>query len=133
MLCNLEVTMSDYQEKSGSFDLRWMFISLAVFLVAQVAVNAVFKIFGILTFGIGFLLFFIAKPLAYFIGGYITGKLSPGITIREPAIGAVIIAVGGVLLERGLFGPGMLFNLILSAVIAYAVALFGARLGEGAS
>ncbi|AHC15714.1 hypothetical protein L21SP2_2361 [Salinispira pacifica] len=133
MLFELEEKMSDYHETNGSFDLKWMLISLAVLLVAQVAVTAVFKIFGILTLGIGFFLFFLVKPLAYFIGGYITGRLSPGITIREPAVGAVIIAVGGVLLERGIFGPGMLFSLILSAIVAYAVALFGARLGEGAA
>jgi spore maturation protein SpmA len=122
--------MSDYSE-SQALDWKWVFISMGVFFVAQIIVNLVFGLLGIMTLGIGFILFLVAKPVTYFIGGYVTGRLSPGITIREPAIGAVIISVAGAIFDSSrVMGPRII-AVIISAVIAYAVALWGARIGEG--
>ena len=116
-----------------SLNWTWVFISVLIFLVSQAVINTVFAIFGILTLGIGFILFIIAKPIAYFIGGYITGMLSPGLTIKEPAIGAAIVAVGGVLFDAGTMYPGRIIGLILSGIVAFILATAGAQMGERVS
>lgn len=119
--------MSDYD--SGTIQWNWVFISMAIFFVAQVILGVVFTIFGVLTLGIGFLLFIIFKPIVYFIGGFITGKLSPGLTIKEPAIGALIMVVLGTIFDSSHSTSGLGW-LILSSIIAFGCALFGAQIGE---
>jgi hypothetical protein len=106
---------------------------MGVFLITQIVVNVAFAVFGLMTLGIGFLLFLIAKPVVYFIGGFVTGRLSPGITIREPAIGAVVISVLGTVFDAGRADGGQVFGMIISGIVAFALALWGARLGEGVS
>lgn len=109
---------------------KWIGISLLIFLVTQVVVNVAFTIFGLMTLGFGFLLFVIAKPVVYFVGGYITGRLSPGITIREPAIGAVVVAVAGTIFDASRAAGGRVLGMIVAGIVAFVVALVGARLGE---
>lgn len=121
--------MSNYSENS-SLDWKWVFISMGIFFVAQLVLSIVFGVLGVLTFGFGFILFVILKPVVYFVGGYVTGRLSPGITIREPAMGAVIISVAGALFDSARVFGFRIFWVILSAVVAYAVALWGASMGE---
>jgi hypothetical protein len=122
--------MSDYQN-GGGLDWKWIFISMGIFFISQIVVNIAFTLLGIMTLGFGFILFLIAKPVTYFIGGYVTGRLSPGITIREPAIGAVIISIAGAVFDSSrVMGPRII-GVIISAVIAYALALVGAKMGEG--
>jgi hypothetical protein len=118
--------------QTQQLQLKWVGISLLVFLAAQLVVNLAFVVFGLMTLGIGFLLFVIAKPVAYFLGGYITGRLSPGITIREPAIGAVIITVLGTLFDATRSSDGGILGMVISGLVAFFVALWGARLGERA-
>lgn len=117
--------------RSQSLELKWIGVSLLVFLATQLAVNLAFFVFGLMTLGIGFILFFLAKPLAYFLGGYITGRLSPGITIREPAIGAVIISVFGTIFDASRASGGRVLGMVIAGILAFALALWGARLGEG--
>ncbi len=123
--------MSDYQQSGGSLDWKWVFISMGIYFVAQIVVSLVFGVFTVLTFGLGFILFLVLKPVTYFIGGYITGRLSPGITIREPAIGAAAASVAGALFDSSrVIGPRIV-GVIIAALIAYFTALIGARIGEG--
>lgn len=98
--------------------------------IAQVILGVVFGIFGVLTLGIGFILFIIIKPVVYFLGGLITGYLSPGETIKEPAIGAVIVSVAGIIFDSTQAGMGTLPRMIIAGVIAFACAMFGATIGE---
>lgn len=106
-------------------DWKWVGISILIFFIAQIVLSVVFGIFGVLTLGIGFLLFIIFTPVMYFVGGFITGYASPGITLIEPAIGALIMNVAGALFNRhGGFGT------IITAVIAFVFALIGAYMGE---
>ncbi len=109
---------------------KWMLISILIFVVVQVVLNVVFTVFGILTLGFGFLLFVIVKPVTYLIGGMVTGYLSPGVTLREPAIGAVVVAVGGTVFDATRARPGNVLWMIVAGVIAFVVALAGARIGE---
>lgn len=110
---------------------KWVLISIVIFVILQVVFSVVFAIFGILTLGFGFLLFVILRPIVYFVGGYITGMLSPGITIKEPAIGALIVVILGTLFDST-HSTG-LFWLIISAAVSYFCALWGAQLGESSS
>ncbi len=114
----------------GTFNVRWFLYSIIIFFIAQIFLSILFVLFGFFTFGIGFLLFLVLKPLTYYIGGYITALLSPGITIREPAAGALAIVVLGFLFDAGRVSGGHFIGLIFSGVIAYFCALWGARSGE---
>lgn len=109
---------------------KWMLISILMFVVVQVVLNVVFTVFGVLTLGFGFILFIIVKPVTYFIGGLATGYLSPGVTLREPAIGAVVVAVGGTIFDATRASAGRVLWMIIAGVIAFVVALAGARVGE---
>lgn len=114
----------------GSFNWRWFFYSMAIFFAAQVVLSIFFVVFGFFTFGLGFLLFLVLKPLAYYLGGFATAVLSPGITIREPAAGALTITVLGSVFDSSGASGMHLAGLALSGAVAYFCALWGARSGE---
>lgn len=113
-----------------NIDWKWVGVSVLVFMVTSALLKIVFGIFGILTLGIGFILFFVLKPVTYFIGGYITGYLSPGITIKEPAIGAIIVVIIDTIFDVRRIGSGRFIWIILTGCVAYFIALAGAKLGE---
>lgn len=119
--------MSDSDRK---LQIKWILVSIVIMFITQGILSLVFGIFGILTLGIGFVLFLVLKPITYFIGGYITGRLSPGVTIIEPAAGAVIITVLGLVFDGFRMAGHSIIGLIISGVIACAAAIFGASLGE---
>ena len=121
--------MSDLNS-SSSLQWKWVFISIGIFFLAQIAISIVMFIVGIFTLGIGFVLFIFLKPIAYFITGIVTGYLSPGVTIKEPAIGAVIVSVISLLYEIFKSGDGAIFSTIFVGIIAYFVAIAGAKIGE---
>ncbi len=110
-----------------SLDWKWVGIGILILLVVQVALNIVFTVFGLLTLGFGFILFIVAKPIAYFLGGLLTGYVSPGVTIREPAVSAVIIAVAGIIFDAS---RGGILGIIVSGVVALFLAIAGAQIGE---
>lgn len=111
---------------------KWILLSIGVFLIVQLLLSAVFGLFGILTFGIGFALFIIVKPVTYFAGGFFSGLLSRGITILEPALGAAIIAFLGGFFDARWLLPHRLSWTIGSSIVAFLVALVGAYIGERA-
>ena len=115
---------------TAKLEWKWIGISVLIFLAIQVVLSIVFGVFGILTLGFGFLLFVIVKPLTYFLGGIATGLLSPGITIREPAVGAVIVSVLGIIFDASRSSGGRVVWMIVSGVIAFLLALAGAQIGE---
>ena len=118
--------MSSY----GTFNWRWFFYSMVIFFIAQAVLSIFFIVFGFFTFGLGFLLFLILKPLAYYLGGFVTAVLSPGITIREPAAGALTITVLGSVFDSSGTSGLHLAALAVSGAVAYFCALWGARSGE---
>ncbi len=113
---------------TSNINWKWVFISILIFFVVQILLYIVFAVFGILTLGIGFLLFFLAKPLAYFVGGYLTGRISPGITMTEPALGTVIITVLSTLFDAS--RSGRVLGAVVSGLLAFFLALYGAYFGE---
>lgn len=113
-----------------SIDWKWVGIGLVILLAVQLALSISFSLLGFLTLGFGFLLFAVLKPITYFLGGMLTGYVSPGITIREPAVAAVIVAVAGILFDAGRTAGGRLVGIIISGVIALILAIAGAQIGE---
>ena len=70
---------------------------------------------------------------SFFIGGFIIGLVSPGIRILEPAVGAFLSVA--IMLVLTIFTPYSfihfsLTKLLVGGAIAFALALFGARIGE---
>ncbi|HUX20713.1 MAG TPA: hypothetical protein VMW69_05690 [Spirochaetia bacterium] len=111
---------------------KWILLSIGIFLIVQLFLSMVFGVFGVLTLGIGFVLFVVVKPLTFFGGGFLSGLFSKGVTILEPAIGAALITLlGGVFDARWLL-PHRLSWTMGSSIVAFVVALFGAFLGEKA-
>ncbi|ADN01527.1 hypothetical protein [Spirochaeta thermophila] len=109
---------------------KWVFVSMGIFLVTEVVLRVGLTLFGILTLGIGFILFLFIKPAVYFLGGLLSGYISPGITLMEPALGAVLINVLSTVLYTPVFGIGKLLGLMISSLAAFFFALIGARTGE---
>ena len=69
-------------------------------------------------------------PLAgFFVGGLLTGRLSPGRTLVEPALGAAFAIIGKMLFHvaRGEIGVG---EMLIGTSIAFVLALGGAWVGE---
>jgi hypothetical protein len=120
-----EFMMADYK-----IDWKWVLVAAAIFLVAQLALSLVFGLLGVITLGFGFVLFLILKPVTYFLGGLLTGYVSPGVTVREPAIAAVIISIAGAILDGRGEGGGRLLGTIVAAAVAFLCALAGAQIGE---
>jgi len=110
----------------------WVGISLIIMMITQVILGVAFTLFGIVTLGFGFLLFLFLKPITYFIAGFLTGIISPGITIIEPAIGVAIATSLGVIFDAHRLFPGRVVALVFSGALAFFLALWGATLGEKA-
>jgi len=120
------------QNQQTGFSPVWIVISFAIYLVLQ----------GIFLVGLdvaldaydpqGFWGLVISIPI-WFIGGIIVGRLSPGRTFIEPAIGAILACIPTVAYIMWItadgFMPGMLELLILGGM-GVMISLFGAFLGE---
>ncbi|MBN2738356.1 MAG: hypothetical protein JXR70_15340 [Spirochaetales bacterium] len=114
---------------ASKIQIKWVGISIIVFIVAQALIMLVFGIANVFTLGIfRFLLNLILPPLVYLGTGYITGRISPGITIFEPAIGSGLIVTLSSFL--GFNGRLNLVLTILLAALAFILSLVGAYIGE---
>ena len=118
------------------FSKGWVLISLAVFIGAEIALGVVvgeLVVGRYVSHNLRFMVQGILHVSSFFVGGFIIGFISPGVRITEPAV-AAFIAVG-VSMVLTLFTPytfirASMSKLIIGGVIAYALALAGARLGE---
>lgn len=69
--------------------------------------------------------------LSYFLGGVIIGRLSPGITIPEPAVASVIAILADLTVTvatRGYF-PGAL-GILLALTLGLGLGYLGGKVGE---
>ena len=73
-------------------------------------------------------MFIIIKPSTYFVGGFIASTLSPGETIIEPAVAALLISVVGGLMDSFRSEDVGLFGVIISSIFALIFALIGSYL-----
>jgi hypothetical protein len=76
---------------------------------------------------------FIFEMLAFFIGGLVSARLSPGITIKESLTAGVFVVVFLVLRNVFFFGAGgsyMVFQLLIMFPVYTSIAALGGYLGE---
>ncbi|MGM0597316.1 MAG: zinc ribbon domain-containing protein [Myxococcota bacterium] len=76
---------------------------------------------------------FIFEMLAFLIGGMVSAKLSPGITIKESLTAGVFVVIFLVLRNVFFFGAGgsyMVFQLLIMFPVYTSVAALGGYLGE---
>lgn len=113
----------------SKIQIKWVGLSIVIFIIAQIIIAVVFGLVNLVTIGVlGLLLGWAVPLIVYFLTGLITGILSPGITIFEPAIGAgLIVTIGSILGFNGKTNP---FATLLLAVLAFVLALVGAYIGE---
>lgn len=111
-------------------------MSMAIFVGAELALGMVV---GELIVGryaslsLRFMLQGVLNLTAYFVGGVLIGLVSPGIRIKEPAVGAFLSV--SLMLALTLFTPyGFLrfstIKLVVGGAIAFCLAFTGAKIGE---
>ena len=118
------------------FSWSWVFISMALFvgvelvlggLVGEVVVGRYVSI------STRFLLQGVLNLASYFVGGIVVGVISPGVRIKEPALGAFFAVA--LMLVLTVFTPYSflrfsLTKVLIGGAIAYVLALTGAKIGE---
>ena len=126
--------MNDPNEQS--FSKKWMFASVAIFIGVELILGGLVGnvvIGRFLSRSLYFILQGVLNLVSFFIGGFIIGLISPGIRIREPAAGAFLSV--SIMLCLSIFTPYSfihfsLTKMLVGGVIAFFLALVGARLGE---
>ena len=120
------------KNQQETFEWKWAFIALGVFAVLQIIFLVVLPM-AISTFdpqglaGLG-----IAVGV-WAVGGVVIGAISPGKTLFEPAVGALIVAVPTIAylmkVTPDAFSPS-LGAYIVGGLIGVMTSLFGAFVGE---
>ncbi|BCG62771.1 MAG: hypothetical protein methR_P0423 [Methyloprofundus sp.] len=114
-------------------DISWIFKSIGIFILTFMGVYIVigFMIFALLgdnSINLNnpmlLTLIIISNLFVFFIGGFISAYLSPGITLKEPAIAVALLATLTNLLTQDI---GTSF---VAWIIPYFIAYFGAKYGE---
>jgi hypothetical protein len=117
------------------FSKKWMFGSMASFITVELILGGMVGswVGGYMSISLRFMLQGLLHIVSFFIGGLIIGLVSPGIGIFEPAVGA-FLSVSAMLILT-IFTPYSfihfsLTKLLIGGAIAFALALYGARIGE---
>ena len=118
------------------FSWKWVIISMTVFIGIELILGGLlgYLVLGkYLSLSLKFLVQGLLNLSSYFVGGFIIGMISPGLRIREPAWGAFFSVA--LMLIMSIFTPYSfirfsLSKLIIGGIIAFFLALTGARLGE---
>jgi len=126
--------MNDPNEQS--FSKKWMFASVAIFIGVELILGGLVGnvvVGRFLSRSLYFILQGVLNLVSFFIGGFIIGLISPGIRIHEPAVGAFLSV--SIMLCLSIFTPYSfihfsLTKMLVGGVIAFFLALVGARLGE---
>ena len=119
-----------------SFSYKWMMLSMIVFIGIELVLGGVVgeMVMGrYLSHSLLFLLQGVLNLAAYFLGGLLIGAISPGLRMREPAVGAFCSVA--LMLSLTMFTPYSfiqfsLTKLIIGGIIACFLAYWGAELGE---
>ena len=118
------------------FDLKWVLVSMGVFIAAEILFGALLAdvLAGPVTsMTLRFMLQGVLNLLGFFVGGVLIGLFSPGLRIREPAMGAFLCVV--LMMVLTLFTPYSfirfsLTKMLIGGAVAFWLALVGARFGE---
>ncbi len=125
--------MSD--SKRQPFSRKWMFGSMATFIVVELILGGLVGSFvgSFMSISLRFMLQGLLHLISFFCGGLIIGLVSPGIRVFEPAVAAFLSVAVMVILT--IFTPYSfihfsLSKLLIGGAIAFVLALLGARFGE---
>ncbi|WP_066631323.1 hypothetical protein [Labilibacter marinus] len=121
------------------FSKRWMWISFTIFIITELILGGLIGgvvIGSYMSINLRFLLQGILNLLAFFIGGFIVGLITPGVRVYEPAVGAFLSVLVTLLLT--FFTPFSFLQFSMTKVligggIAFFLAMTGAKMGERAS
>ncbi|CAG0938850.1 General stress protein 16U [Candidatus Brocadiaceae bacterium] len=119
-----------------SFSWGWMLSSLVVFIIAEIAITGLFQtnlFWSFIPISFRYLVEVVSFSLSFLIGGVVVGLISPSIRVLEPAIAAFLSVI--ILLSNGFFTPHgfndfSFIKMLIGGSIAFALAMYGARLGE---
>lgn len=124
-------------ERAQPFSWGWTLASVLVFAAFQVAFGWLagrWLFTGqYLTENLRFFVEGGINLLSYFLSGLVVGAISPRLRLLEPALGAALVVVAT--LSVGLFTPNRMLamgplKLVIGGALAFALALWGATLGE---
>ncbi len=109
---------------------KWVLLSIPVILIIQLLVTTIVAALGWVT------LLPLVVLVAYYLGGMLIGRLSPGVTIKEPAVAVVIlmvilVAVQLLFTNVQVSAGNFIFQVLFSSVVAAGLTWLGARTGEG--
>ena len=118
------------------FSKKWVGISMLVFIAVELFLGgfvAQLLVGKFISIGLRFTLQGGLYLISFFIGGFIIGLISPGIRIAEPAVGAFLSVA--FMLFVSIFTPYSfirfsLTRMLIGGVVAFFLALWGARTGE---
>ena len=121
---------------SKSFSKKWMLASMAIFVAVELLLGGLVGevlIGGYMSRSLRFMVEGLFHIASFFVGGFIVGVISPGLRIHEPAAGAFLSVA--LMLLLAVFTPYTflrfsLTRMLVGGVIAFCLALVGARLGE---
>ncbi len=134
------------EQRQSTFDWRWMFlgiliISLAAFAAVLGMTWSVGPMMPRWTAGHRLMVLLVTVASAFFVGGIVVGRMSAGVTLKEPAAaGAVacllVFALSKSALRLAIGGPGRaLFDLQVTAIalmlpVSIGLAYVGGWVGE---
>jgi hypothetical protein len=121
---------------SRPFSKKWMCASMGIFIAVELLLGGLIGdvlIGRYMSISLQFLSQGLLHIVSFFIGGFIVGLVSPGLRVQEPAAGAFLSV--SLMLALSVFTPYRiiqfsLLKMLIGGVIAFCLALAGARLGE---
>ena len=122
--------------KHQPFSKKWVIASTVIFVVVELFLGGLIGglvVGKFMSLNLRFMLQGLLNLVSFFIGGFIIGLISPGIRIREPAVGAFLSV--SIVLCLSLFTPYSFIQfsfakMLIGGGVAFLLALAGARLGE---
>lgn len=120
----------------NTFSKKWMLASMAIFIGVELFLGGLIGelvVGRFMSISLRFMIQGLLYLISFLIGGFIIGLISPGIRTLEPALGAflsVTIMLGLTFFTPYSFIRFSLTKMIIGGIIAFALALWGAKLGE---
>jgi len=122
--------------RNQPFSGKWTMVSMGIFIGVELLLGGIVGelVVGRFTsLGLRFMLQGSLYLAGFFIGGFIVGLISPGLRIREPAVGAFLSVA--LMLVLSIFTPYSFirfsfFKMMVGGAVAFCLALTGAGIGE---
>ena len=118
------------------FSKKWMLASAGMFIAVELVLGGLIGevvVGRFLSISLRFLIQGLLNLGSFFIGGFMSGLISPGIRTKDPAVGAFLSVA--LMLCLSFFTPYSFIHIsftkmLIGGGVAFFLALAGARLGE---